>query len=189
MKHWPSLSMPLIVLGTISAVTFWLSQQALQGDLTEARAPAHRPDVIADNFVVRRYDETGRLKYRLEAPKLVHYPDTDSSEVRAPILITYRANAAPITVSADQALVTAKGETVYLTENVKIVSPSGNSRPDLIARMPDLTVETEAGLASTASPVEITQGMSQVRGIGMHIDNNAATITLDAQVRGEYIRP
>ena len=189
MKHWPSLSLPLIVLAATAATTFWLSQQAEQGETPAARALTHHMDASAENFVVRRFDDNGRLKYRLQAPHLEHFPDDDSSEIRSPVLTAYRNDATPVIVSAEQARVTAKGEIIYLTDKVKIVRPSGKDRPDLIARMPDLTVETETGLASTASPVEITQGESRINGIGMHIDNNAATLSLDAQVRGEYLRP
>ncbi|MCE1183274.1 MAG: LPS export ABC transporter periplasmic protein LptC [Rhodocyclales bacterium] len=189
MKHSPSLFLPLILLAFIAATTFWLSQQAQQGEARPARAPAHIADATAENFVVRRFDETGRLKYQLAAPHLTHYPDNDASEIRTPVLTAFRPDALPITLSADHALVTSKGEIIYLTDNVKIVRPTGQNRPDLIARMPDLTVETETEQAHTDSRVLITQGVSHINGVGMHLDNHAATLTLKSQVRGEYIRP
>lgn len=188
MKHWPSLSLPLVLLTVISAITFWLSQRAQIVEIPEASPPRHEADVIGENLTIRRYDEQGRIKYRLTTPHLTHFPDDDSSLLKEPVLISYRQDAEPITVTSLQAHVTSKGETVLLIDDVRINRPSGNNRPDLIARMPDLTVQPEAGLASTASPVEITQGESRVTGIGMHIDNNTSILTLDSQVRGIYLR-
>ena len=59
----------------------------------------------------------------------------------------------------------------------------------MLARSPDLTVNTEAGTAFTNSPVEITQGNSWVTGVGAQIDNNKSTFVLQSQVKGQYIRP
>ena len=62
-------------------------------------------------------------------------------------------------------------------------------RPEMLARSPDLTVQTEAGFAFTNSPVEITQGQSWITGVGAEIDNNKSTFVLQSQVKGQYIRP
>jgi lipopolysaccharide export system protein LptC len=62
-------------------------------------------------------------------------------------------------------------------------------RPEMVARMPDLTAEPDAGIAFTSSPVEITQGQSWVKGVGAHLDNNTSTLILQSQVRGLLIRP
>jgi lipopolysaccharide export system protein LptC len=59
----------------------------------------------------------------------------------------------------------------------------------MLARSPDLTVQTEAGFAFTNSPVEITQGQSWITGVGAEIDNNKSTFVLQSQVKGQYIRP
>ena len=189
MKHWPSQLFPIVILALLAGLTFWL-QSRVATDVTKHDGKLrHDPDAIAENFVARRFDQTGQLKYRLSAPYLVHYPDDDTSEITAPVLVSYRPNTPPVTVTADHAKLTAGGEIAYLRDNVRLSRAATATRPELVARSPDLTVETEAGVAHTTSKVEITQGQSWVTGVGAHIDHNASTFVLQSQVKGQYIRP
>ncbi len=189
MKHWHSQIFPILLLALLAALTFWLSK------VNERDAPKsdgklrHDPDAIAENFVARRFDENGKLKYRLTAPRLTHYPDDDTAIVKSPVLVSYRGEAPPITVKGNNAKITAKGETVYLWEAVSITRAATAERPEMVAWMPDLTAQPDIGIAFTNSPVEITQGQSWIKGVGAHLDNNTSTLVLQSQVTGLYIRP
>ncbi|MBL8429851.1 MAG: LPS export ABC transporter periplasmic protein LptC [Dechloromonas sp.] len=189
MKHWPSQLFPVIVLMILAGLSFWLQSTVDRGETKSDGKFRHDPDATAENFTVRRFGENGQVKYRLTAPYLVHYPDDDTSEVKSPTLISYRPDGATVTVTGDQAKVTAKGETIFLWDNVSVTRAATPGRQEMVARMPDLTAQPEAGLAFTGSPVEITQGQSWVKGVGIHIDNNNSTLVLQSQVRGQYIRP
>lgn len=189
MKHWPSQLFPVIVLLILAGLSFWLQSTVDRGETKNDGKFRHDPDATAENFTVRRFGENGQVKYRLTAPYLVHYPDDDTSEVKSPTLISYRPDGAAVTVTGDQAKVTAKGETIFLWDNVSVTRAATPGRLEMVARMPDLTAQPDAGIAFTGSPVEITQGQSWVKGVGIHIDNNNSTLVLQSQVRGQYIRP
>ncbi len=189
MKHWPSQLFPIIILSVLAGLTFWLQSATAPGDDKHDGKFRHDPDAIAENYVVRRFDETGQVKYRLTGPYLVHYPDDDSSELTSPVLISYRPDAPPIKVESNFAKVTSKGEVAFLWDNVRITRAATPDSLELVARTPDLTVQTETGFAFTNSPVEITQGPSWVTGVGAEIDNNKSTFVLQSQVKGQYIRP
>ncbi len=189
MKSWQNQIFPIMLLAFLAAMTFWL-QVAMNDDEPKHDGKLrHDPDAIAEKFVVRSFDQTGHVKYRLTAPYLEHFPDDDSSEIRSPKLISYRPDAPPITVVADNARVTAKGETVYLWDHVKVTREATADRPEMTASMPDLTARPDDGFAFTNSPVEITQGASWIKGVGAQLDNNKATFVLQSQVTGLYIRP
>ncbi|AXS80770.1 LPS export ABC transporter periplasmic protein LptC [Dechloromonas sp. HYN0024] len=189
MKHWPSHVFPVIVLAILAGLSFWLQSTVDRGETRNDGKFRHDPDAIAENFEVRRFDEQGHIRYRLTGPYLVHYPDDDTSELKTPILTSYRTDGSQINVTGEHARVTAKGETVFLWDNVVITRPATADRQAMVARMPDLTAQPEAGLAFTGSPVEINQGQSWIKGIGMDLDNNTSTLVLHAQARGVYIRP
>jgi lipopolysaccharide export system protein LptC len=189
MKHWPSQLFPVIVLLVLAGLSFWLQSTVDRGETNHDGKFRHDPDATAENFTVRRFGQNGQIKYRLTAPYLVHYPDDDTSELKSPTLIAYRPEGATVTVTGDHAKVTAKGETIFLWDNVSVVRAATPDRQEMVARMPDLTAQPDAGIAFTGSPVEITQGQSWVKGVGIHIDNNTSTLVLQSQVRGQYIRP
>jgi lipopolysaccharide export system protein LptC len=67
----------------LAGLTFWLQSGFAADDQPDTTASsATIPDAIAENFVARRFDQAGQLKYRPStAPYLVHYPDDDTSEI------------------------------------------------------------------------------------------------------------
>ena len=189
MKHWPSQLFPIIILSVLATLTFWLQSAIDPGNDKHDGKFRHDPDAVAENFVVRRFDEAGQVKYRLTGPYMIHYADDDSSELKSPVLISYRPDAPQITITSNFAKVTSKGEVAYLWDDVRITRAATAEQLELLARTPDLTVQTDAGFAFTNSPVEITQGQSWITGVGAQIDNNNSTFVLQSQVKGQYIRP
>ncbi|MDR0775677.1 MAG: LPS export ABC transporter periplasmic protein LptC [Azonexus sp.] len=189
MKNWQGQLFPIILVILLAGLSFWLQSVVNTDEARRDGSQRHDPDAIAENFTVRRFDASGQVRYRLTAPWLEHFPDDDSSELRSPTLIHFPQDRPPLTFSADNALVSSQGETIFLWDNVNIVRAATAERPELRARMPDLTVQPDLGTAFTSSPIEITQGQSWAKGIGAHLDNNTSTLVLQSQVTGVYIRP
>jgi len=189
MKRWASQAYPLALLGLLAALSFWLAHTA---DLPEPRRDGkqrHDPDTFVENFQVRKLAADGTLQYRLTAPLMRHFPDDDSSLLSEPRLTHYRGSTPDMVLSGRNGHVSAGGETVFFWENVVATRTASPGHPALVARMPDLTIQPDTGIAFTASPVEITQGNSWTRGIGMHLDNNTSVLVLKSQVTGTYHRP
>lgn len=189
MKNWPSQIFPLVFLTLLAGLSFWLQSSVDHDEPRSNSKQHHNPDAYAENFSVRRFDAAGQLKYRLTSPSLIHYADDESSELESPILTSYSPNAAPVTITGDHARMTAKGETVFLWDNVIITRSATPQQPEIVARTQDLTSQTEAEIAFTHRPVEITQGQSWLKGTGLRIDNKLSTLELQSQVTGLYIRP
>lgn len=189
MKNWQGQLFPIVLLALLAGLSFWLQSAVNVEESRRDGKLRHDPDAIVDNFTVRRFDADGQIKYRLTAPYLEHYPDDDSSELRSPTLVHIRPDAPSITFSALNARVSVGGETVFLWDDVRVSRAATADRPELLAKMPDLTVEPDLGTAFTDSPVEITMGQSWLKGTGARIDNNAATFALQSQVTGLYVRP
>ncbi|MCL2344285.1 MAG: LPS export ABC transporter periplasmic protein LptC [Desulfobulbus sp.] len=189
MKNWQGQLFPIILVALLAGLSFWLQSAVKIEEPRHDGRQRHDPDTIAENFTVSRFDASGQVKYRLMAPWLEHFPDDDSSRLRSPVLISYRPDKPPLTFSSDQALVSSQGETVFLWDNVNVVRAATTGNPELRARMPDLTVQPDLGIAFTASPVEITQAQSWAKGVGAHLDTNTSTFVLQSQVTGVYIRP
>jgi lipopolysaccharide export system protein LptC len=184
MRFGSSQLFVIVLLALLAGLSFWLQRAVTPVEVVRDGKLRHDPDAIAENFLVRQFDEKGRVKYRLTAPYMMHFPDDDSSELKSPTLIHYRPNAPQLTLTGKNAKVTSKGKTVFLWDDVKAVRAATPARPELVARMPDLTVRPDDGTAFTQSPVEITEDKSWVKGVGMHLDNNTSTFELQSQVTG-----
>lgn len=174
----------ILLLGLLAGLSFWLKKAVEAPPQKPSKAVRHEPDAIAENFTVRQYNAEGRVARRLTAPYMEHFPDDDSSELKSPVLVRHKPGAPDMTLTGDKATVTSKGEVVYLEDNVRATRAATRDRPELVARMPDLTVKPDEGVAYTASPVEITEGPSWTKGVGMHVDNNTSTFQLQSEVTG-----
>jgi len=186
MKFGASQLFTIVLLALLAGLSFWLERAVAPLETRHDGKLRHDADSIAENLLVRQFDADGRVKYRLTAPYSEHFPDDDASELKKPILTQYRPDAAPVTVSGDNARVTSKGQVVFLWDDVKVVRAATVDRPEAVARMPDLTVQPDDGTAFTQSPVEITEDKSWVKGVGMRLDNNTSTFELQSQVTGLY---
>jgi len=190
MKRWSSQQLfPIVLLSLLAALSFWLARSA---DLPEGRRDGkqrHDPDSFVENLEVRRMDANGALQYRLTAPHMQHFPDDDSSLLTQPTLDYYRPDQPSMTLSGKNGYVAAKGETVFFWDDVMATRAATAEHPKMVARMPDLTVQPDEGIAFTGSQVEINQGQSWLKGVGMHLDNNNSVLVLKSQVTGTYYRP
>lgn len=184
MKRYTGQLFPILLLGFLAGLSYWLERAAQVPSTQRDGKMRHDPDSIVDNFSVRRFNDLGQLQYILKAPKMTHYPDDDTSELVNAKLTYIRPGAPDVTIFGKAALVTSKGDTVYLTQEVIATRAPTVDRPEMVATMPDLTVYPEKGTAHTDSPVEINQGPTWMKGVGFSLDNNTSVIELHSQVTG-----
>jgi lipopolysaccharide export system protein LptC len=184
MKIGSSQFFALLVLALLAGLSFWLKKSVEMPEANRNGKFRHDPDAIAENFEIRVFDDQGRLQQRLRSPFLQHFPDDDSSEMKSPQLERYRPDAPALSIRSEHARVSSKGEVIDLRDDVVARRAASAERPELVARMPDLTVRPDDGVAWTASPVEITEADSWVKGVGMQIDNNLSTFVLQSRVTG-----
>lgn len=188
-QRWSGQLFPVILLSLLAALSFWLERAV---DLPEGKHDGklrHDPDTFVENFVVRRLNVDGVLQYRLTSPRMLHYADDDSSLLTDPKLVYYRPDAPDMTLTGKHAYVASKGDVVLFWDDVVATRAATPQRQEMVARMPDLTVLPDDGIGFTGSQVQITEGQSWMKGVGMHMDNNQSTLALQSQVTGLYHKP
>jgi lipopolysaccharide export system protein LptC len=188
MKSWSGQLFPIILLGLLAGLSFWLQTAVDREDPPQEAKTPHQLDASAENFSILRLDENGRLKYRLIAPYMEHFPDDNASLITYPTIVNYRPEAEPVVLSSQHAKISGEGDVIYLWDGVIAHRGKTEKSSAMVASMPDLTIQTEEGFAFTHSPVEISQGNSWMKGTGLHIDNNTSTLVLQSQVSGYYFR-
>ncbi len=179
---------PFVVLVVLAGLSFWLEQVTEVPLIPNDGKTRHDPDTLVERLVVHRHGPDGALKYKLTAERMEHYPDDESSLVLSPRLTSYRPDSPEVVLTGRQAIVTQQGKHVLVQEDVVVTRAAFADRAELVARTPELTVLPEDGKAYNQHPVHITQGESWMRGIGVQVDNNQGTFSLQSQVTGEYLR-
>lgn len=84
--RWTQL-LPLVAVAALAGITWWLLQATLPPPGEGIAQPKrHTPDYFADNFSVTELDQSGTTQYRLTAAKLIHYEDTENSDLTDPAM-------------------------------------------------------------------------------------------------------
>lgn len=178
--------LPLVLVGVLAGLTFWLDK-ATSGQEQAARAnKRHDPDFYVEKFNVQRYDATGQLINSLVADKMTHYPDDDTTDVINPDLNIYR-DGHPMHITAKQAHMTQDGKEVTMKGNVRLLRPAGE-RPALLLETETMTAYSDDQRAHSNAPVKITQGSTVIHGGGVDYNGKSLVTQLFGGVRGTFIQ-
>jgi lipopolysaccharide export system protein LptC len=84
-------------------------------------AESNDPDYYIENFTAVGMDINGERQYVLEAERMVHFPDDDTSLLDKPHVIQYETGRAPTHIYSETGWVSANGDEVILTGNVRVI--------------------------------------------------------------------
>jgi lipopolysaccharide export system protein LptC len=179
---------PLLLVAVLAALTFWLER------LVQAPAPArdgstrHDPDYIVDNLVGVTMGPDGKRLHQLEASRMLHYPDDDSTQLESPRLYKYEDDRQALSITAQRAHVSSEGKTVDFDQDVRAVRSATKTQSELVLTTDHLHVVPDDDYARTDSPVKIEDANTQVTAVGLEFNNNARVVKLLSNVRGSYVK-
>jgi lipopolysaccharide export system protein LptC len=103
--------------------TAWMQSDLLEEPANdmEASAESHDPDYYIENFTAVGMDTAGNRQYMLEAARMVHFPDDDTSLLDKPHVIQYEPGRAPTHIYSETGWVSANGDEVKMTGNVRVI--------------------------------------------------------------------
>jgi lipopolysaccharide export system protein LptC len=186
MRNRLTTLVPLLFAGLLAGFTFWLDRFA-QGPARDVVGPSrHDPDYIVDKLTGVHMGKTGAATYTLSAAKIVHYPDDDSTLLTAPKLVSYASPKAPVTVTASEGVVSAKGDHVYFQDDVRVTRAAHEGASELEMRTSFLHVLPDHHIARTDRAVTLTDDANTVTAVGFEMNNETRVIKLLSKVRGSY---
>ncbi len=188
LRAWlAGLPMLLVLLLLLLAATYWLNQQVQPLPIMPDSSKRHDPDFIVNKFVATTHNEQGKPRFVMAAKKMLHYPDNDSTHLEAPELTSFDPDQPPMQTSANNGMVSGKGEEIFLRDDVKIVRSASATQREITFTTTYLHVIPDRGWAETDQPVTMIDGRNIVHAVGMQFDNKAHIVKLLAQVNSEYV--
>ena len=150
--------LPLSVLILLVALTFWLSQVVQSTNSRSDEIKRHDADLVIENFSAQTLSAAGDIEYAVNAAKMMHFQDDDSSLLENVTFIVTRANQPRITAKAPrgQLLKRADGaDEVIMDGGVRVESDADDKYPPLKLTTPKLTVIPDKNLARSIDGVEM----------------------------------
>ena len=174
--------LPLLLLTLLAALTFWLERATQIEAAANSDRLRHDPDFIVSALSIRHFNIDGSLQHALQAEKMLHYPDDDSTHITAPSL-TYYAHAQPTRLTARQARVSQDGKLVELSDDVRVVREASPDSPELVLTTAAMQVYPDDEIARSSVPVTIVNGKNVIHGTAMEADHHARLYTLTGRVQ------
>ena len=183
---------PVLLLGGLAALTYWLDAQIQPSTARRDGATRHDPDMYIENFSAITYGPDGEVVQSLAAKYAQHYPDDDSIDLTAPSLVLTDPGKPRLTIGADVGTVSGNREIVTLRGNVratrdaetKASAPGGAPTGPATFTTDMLRVLPKQSRAETDRLVTIEETRGIIQGVGMVYDNDLHTFKLKSSVRG-----
>ena len=188
---------PVLLLGSLAALTYWLDAQIQQQPARRDGTTRHDADLFIESFRATSFDTDGRVRQSLAAKRAQHYPDDESTDFVALSMALTDPGNPRFSVTADAGTVAGDRETIVFAGNVRAVRDAAPPAPKQgAANSADgpggpVTLTTELlrvvpkqGRAATDRAVTIEEPRGIIHGVGMELDNNARTLKLKSGVRG-----
>lgn len=181
---------PLTLLFMMALITFWINQTVQEQGPRIDGSNRHDPDYRLENFVTTQTDVNGKLRYVLAASEMTHFPDDDTTVLQRPKFTQFAVEKPYTQIQGLRGYISSDGETVEFVDNVKVVRQATPEKGEMQLLTEKLTIEPDKDLATTQSPVTITQApKTKVTAVGMVFDKKNQTMTLLNKVRVHYERP
>lgn len=187
MQGRSTILFPLIVLAILAFISFWI-ESTVKSPLHRSKASLrHDPDYYLENFVTTKTDIKGNLRSMLAATTMQHYPDNDSTYLTRPRFTQFTNNLPYTQIEGQKGQISSNGEEVEFTKNVLVFRRALAGKPEMRLATDYLKIYAKQEIATTNSPVLITQGTKTViRGTGMVYDKKQQTFTLLKKVKVHY---
>jgi lipopolysaccharide export system protein LptC len=179
---------PLLLVAALAALTFWLERLVQPTTAPRDGTTRHDPDYIVENFVAVRMGPDGLRMHQLEASRMVHYPDDDSTHLEAPRLLKFEDDRMALSIKSRTALVSSEGKTVDFQDDVVAVREATGSQGEMTLTTELLHVVPDDDYARTDSPVKIVDANTQVTAVGLELIDQGKVVKLLSNVRGSYVK-
>jgi lipopolysaccharide export system protein LptC len=182
---------PVLFLGGLAALTYWLDAQVLSSGRPADGSSRHDPDLFIERFSAVTFGADGSVRQMLAASRADHFPDDGSVDLVAPVFEITDPGKPRLAVTASKGTVSGDRETVTLRGNVRATRDAAPAARPGESPVGAATFTTEMlrvipkqQRAETDALVTIEEARGIISGVGMVLDNTARTVKLKSSVRG-----
>lgn len=183
------LYFPLISMGLLALGTYWLvrSTSPVSGPKAQ-KLVQHEPDYFMENFSVRTFDATGRVRTEMQGAKARHYPDTQWLEIDNIRVRSFDEQGRLTTATAQRGLTNEDSSEVQLMGRAVVVrqadtSKLGYATPRMEYRGEFLHAFMNTERVRSHKPVEFLRGQDRFSADSLDFDNVEQILQLNGRVR------
>ena len=191
-RAWDRLTiyLPVLLMGVLALGTYWLARTTptFSGGTAAHRQEKHEADYFLRRFSIKSFDVNGRLKSEVQGTEARHFPDTDTTEIDQPHIVSYTTKGAVIVATAKRAISNGDGSQVQLIGDAVVTRDAkdaqGRPEPKLELRGDFLHAFMDQERIKSNKPVVIKRDTDVFTADSMDYDNLARIMDLAGRVHG-----
>jgi lipopolysaccharide export system protein LptC len=161
--------LPLLLMALLALGTWWLVKNTpLAPKAPPAEAVRSDPDYTMTNFVLERFDPSGRLRLRVQGDRLRHFPDSDRMEIDNPQFRAFAPDGSVTVAGARRALSNGDLSEVQLLGSAEV---HRQGPPAVVIRGEFLHAFLVNEQVRSHLPVRVTQGRNEWQAAGVDYDH------------------
>lgn len=173
--------LPLLLMALLALGTWWLVKNTPGAPaVPEATSTRSDPDYTMTNFVLERFDASGRLRLRVQGERLRHFPDTDRTEIDNPQFRAFSPDGSVTVADARRALANGDLSEVQLLGGAQVVRP-GPQAIEIRGEFLHAFLVTEQ--VRSHLPVRVTQGRNEWQAAGIDYDHGQRRLDFKGPMR------
>ncbi len=185
-----AIYLPLLMMGALALGTYWMVRNTpIFGTPEAVKVVGHEVDYFMQDFTIKTFDESGKLKSEISGKEARHFADTDILEIDQTRILSINVAGKLTTATANRAYSNADGSEVQLTGNAIVIREAsqdinGKEAPRLEFRGEFLHVFLNEERVQSHKPVVLTRGSDQFAGNVFSYNNLDQVAVLTGRVRG-----
>jgi len=148
----------------------------------------HSADYFSTGYYKKEMDQQGLLKSELNAKKMIHYADDQTTHLESPVMTLYNADAPPWVIHSETAILEADGDHLQLLGKVLVSREgAGKIRPFKLSTS-RLKVQLSKNYAETTKWAKIIDDRNRTEGVGLEITFvEPVKLKFLSKVKGRYV--
>ncbi len=148
----------------------------------------HRPDLIVEKFSAQKLSEKGDVQYTVNADKMSHFADDDSSALENVVFVATEVGQPKLTARAPRGQLLRGGDVVQMDGGVVLNAEQGEKTPPLKLTTPKLTILPKENIAKSNDGVMLEWPSSTVKAASFVLNTVTKVVALE-RVRASYHSP
>jgi lipopolysaccharide export system protein LptC len=140
-----------------------------------------------ENVIATIINKEGDPSLQIKSPKMIHYPENDTTHIETPHITIFRQSPEPWIVNSDFAKASKGIQQIDFWSNVVIHHEHDIKAPITTMTTTSLTVFPSEKIAQTEDAIVLTQPDTTIHAIGMYANLNEGYVKLLSAARGEYV--
>ena len=175
----------LAIVLALALFSWWFQEFLQEAPIIADKKDEHFPDYFMDNFSVTNMNQQGEPVYTLQASRLEHFADDDSTDIFNPI-IQFKDVQGGWSISAKKAQILKDQNIIHLYQNVIVKRAASSPQGLLIINTDYLKINTKTKIAETDKLAHIQTQNLELNTQGIVFDNEQGILKLKSNIKGSY---